>query len=143
MKLVINTSLSPNTILELIKKYQCAHDWEGSIITVQAKKYDPNISFGIIGATLRAIEDKVSMDNVFDALEAKENMSEKIKAVNQAYEEAESVDVKVMAKECEPFKLISEMIGKYKQIPGPALKPWNRETYESLKKGHPMRPRTS
>ena len=134
MKLVVNTSLSPDSILELIKKYQCAHDWEGSIITIKAKKYDPNISIGMIGATLKAIEDKVSIDNVFEALEAKENTNEKIKAVTQAYEEAKLADVKIKAKECEPYKLISEMVEKYKKIPSQALQPWNRETYESIKK---------
>jgi len=134
VKLVVNTSLSPDSILGLVKKYQCAHDWEGSIITVQAKKFDPNISFGMIGATLKAIEGKVSMDNVLDALEAKENTSGKSQVVSQAYEEAKSVDVKVRAKECEPLKLISEMVRKYEKMPGPALQPWDRETYESLKK---------
>jgi len=132
--LVVDTSLTPQDILRLIKKYNCAQDWEGKITTVRARKYHQNIAFGMLGTLARAIEDELPFSYVVDALEELEYKEDAIDAVKRTYEEAEPIEVSVKAEECEPFKLNSRLVERHKNLPAPPLEPWNRDTYIDLKK---------
>lgn len=131
--LIVNTSLAPDAVLKLVKKYGCAQDWEGEIAAVRARKYHPNPSFGMIGAITRAMEHEITIDDVVDALEALEKAGDAVEAVRRAYEETEPLRVSVKAADCAPWKLKSKAIESYRRLPQPPLAPWDRETYMGLK----------
>ncbi|MGD0805117.1 MAG: 4Fe-4S binding protein [Candidatus Bathyarchaeia archaeon] len=128
--LVVNTSLKPSVILNLVRKYGCAQDWEGKIITLRAKKYGQNIALGMTGAIAKAMEPLYSIDDVVESLES-EGKTDSVDAVRSAYEEADSLDVTLKAQDCEQYKLKSSL-GEAKPFKG-AKGWWDREAYMSLK----------
>ena len=130
--LIVNTSLSPETILKLVRRYGCAQDWDGKIITVRAKKYDQNIALGIIGALTKAFEPEFSIEGISEILYALGNEEDKVDAVRRAYEECEPISVTLKGKDCEPYKLITSLKQKH-SIDRQELKPWNRERYMKIK----------
>src|SRR5208337_4723854 len=42
--LVVNTSLSHDEIIRLVKKYNLADDWNGKLVTIRAKNYNKDIT---------------------------------------------------------------------------------------------------
>jgi pyruvate ferredoxin oxidoreductase delta subunit len=127
--LVVNTSLKPDVILRLVKRYGCAQDWEGRIITLRAKKYGQNIALGMIGAITKAMEPLYSIDDVIEALVA-EGKSDSVSAVRSAYEEADSLNVSLKAKDCEQYNRKSGFSGADSAH---EAKWWDREAYMSIK----------
>ena len=132
--LIVNTSLKPSVILRLVKRYSCAQDWEGRIVTVRAKKYNQNIAFGMVGAIAKAMEHEVTIDDVIDSLGTLENSEGAVEAARSAYEESELERVVLAAEECEPFKRKSKIIDNQDQLPQQSPKHWDREAYTVLKK---------
>jgi pyruvate ferredoxin oxidoreductase delta subunit len=127
--LVVNTSLKPDVILRLVRRYGCAQDWEGRIITLRAKKYGQNIALGMIGAIAKAMEPLYSIDDVIESL-AVEGKSDSISAVRSAYEEADSLNVSLKAEDCEQYNRKS---GFGEADSSREVKWWDREAYMSLK----------
>ncbi len=127
--LVVNTSLKPDVILKLVRKYGCAQDWEGRILTLRAKKYDQNIALGMIGAIAKAMEPLYSIDDVVESLEV-EGKSDSIGAVRSAYEEADSLKVSLRAKDCEQYNRKFNL-GDVKSTH--RMEWWDRNAYMSLK----------
>jgi pyruvate ferredoxin oxidoreductase delta subunit len=130
--LVVNTSLGPEVVLKLVKRYGCAQDWEGKIVTVRAKRYHQNIALGAIGALAKAIEPEVTFDNIVETLYALGNDEEKVDAVRRAYEDSDPVSITLRAEDCEPYRLKSSLAEKRSRAPK-ALKPWDRERYVEIK----------
>ena len=130
--LVVNTSLKPEVVLRLVKKYGCAHDWNGKILTLRAKKYNKNIAYGMMGAIAKAMEPLVTVDYVIDSLEAGEDKEDAVNAVRRAYEETETLDVDIKASECAQYRPASSS-GRL-EAGKPELKPWDRESYLRIKK---------
>ena len=131
--LVVNTSLKPEVILRLVKKYGCAHDWDGRIFTLRAKKYGKNIAYGMIGAIARAMEPLVTIEHVIDSLESTEDQREAIEAVKTAYDESESIKVSLKASDCEQYRKVAPP-SKDANASGAKPVPWNRESYLKIKR---------
>jgi len=127
--IVVNTSLQPSVILKLVKKYNCAQDWEGSIITIRAKKYHKNVALGMIGAIAKAMEPLYSIDDVLESITSDDG-TDSLDAIRSAYEAAEPFKVSIKAKDCEQYKLKSK-INKEK-TPGETTW-WDRKAYTSIK----------
>lgn len=104
--LVVNTSLKPSQILDLVKKYCLAQDWFGRLVTVRARSYDRNIAFGLIGALVKAFRD-LKISHVIDALNVL-GFKDKVDIVRKAYDDAEPIDVKVYAEEAVTRKATSK-----------------------------------
>ena len=127
--LIVNTSLKPDVILKLVKKYGCAQDWEGRIFTIRAKKYDSNIALGMIGAITKAKESILSLDDVIESLEI-EGKSDSIGAIRSAYEETDSIKVSLNAKDCDQY----DQKFKFDDIKSTHEKNWwDRKAYMSIK----------
>jgi len=88
----------------------------------------------MLGALARTIEDELPFSYIVDALEELEYKEDAIEVVKRTYEEAEPIEVSVKAGECEPFKLKSRLVERYKNLPAASLEPWDRDTYINLKK---------
>ena len=129
--LVVNTSLKPSVILKLVRKYGCAQDWEGRIITLRAKKYNQNIALGMIGAITKAMEPLYSIDDVIESMVEVEGKTDSVDAVRSAYEEADSLKVSLKAEDCEQYNLKSS-VGEVKSSMG-TKRWWDREAYMILK----------
>ena len=132
--LIVNTSLKPGVILELVKRYSCAQDWEGRIVTVRAKKHHLNIAFGMLGAISKAMEHILSIDDITAYLGALEDGDTAAEAARSAYEESESMRVTVAAEACEPYKLKSAIVESHGKLPQSSPGPWDREAYTALKR---------
>jgi pyruvate ferredoxin oxidoreductase delta subunit len=131
--LVVNTSLKPEIILRLVKKYGCAHDWDGKIFTLRAKKYGKNIAYGMIGAIAKAMEPLVTLEYVIDSLESSEDQEEAVDAVRRAYDEAESIEVSLKASECEQYSKVTHL-DEGAKVGGAKPGPWDKESYLKIKR---------
>jgi len=78
--LVVNTSLTPDEVLKLVKKYNLSKSWYGKIVTVRTSLIDRSPSFPLLGALAKGWE-KIDIDSIYDALDllGKENKKESIK----------------------------------------------------------------
>jgi len=128
--LVVNTSLKPEVVLKLVRKYGCAQDWEGKIITIRAKKYGQNIALGMIGAVTRAMEPLYSIEDVVDSMASGKDLGA-VDAVRSAYEEAEVLGVSLRAKDCAQHKAESAAPARRARSSGVGW--WDREAYRALK----------
>lgn len=133
-RLVVNTSLATEDILKLVKKYGCAQDWRGKIATVRARKYHHNISFGMIGALAKSLEDVLAFEDVVGALETMGHRGDEVEAVQLSYEETEPVSVIVDARDCDPFRVKADLIEQYCELPSIETKSWDRSMYTELKR---------
>lgn len=122
--LIVNTSLSPNEIVKLVKKYALGQDWEGKLVTIRARNYDVNIAYPLLAALAKA-SDIVSLEELIDALDFA-GASNKIDVVKKAYNEVSPVAVRVAASITQ-----ARRVGK-KAKPPLEIKEWtrNRETYK-------------
>ena len=88
--LIVNSTLPPESLLELVNKYALSGEWKGKLVSIQARKYDSDLSIGLIGGLTKAWG-SLSADSVISSLESL-GMSEKAKAMRQAYDEANVID---------------------------------------------------
>ncbi len=121
--LVVNTSLKPEEIVALVKKYNLAQDWKGKVVVVSAGKIDTNLAYPLLGALAKGWN-KISLEDVFKALEM-DGKERKINSVEKGYENAKVIDVNIKAKETEMFKKEN----KSQTIPKFTRKPMTKEEY--------------
>ena len=126
--LVVNTSLSPDAVISLVKKYSLAQDWNGKVVTISSSKIDKSIAFPMIGATLRGYE-KIDLDAVLTALDML-GLEKKKDSVRKGYEQAVVKEVNIRAEETEKFKTMKHEI----EIPEFDGKYWNPEVYYAYQK---------
>lgn len=131
--LVVNTSMKPEQVLKLVKKYNCAQDWNGRIITVRSSRYHTNLVYGVVGALTKALDGEITLENVVDSMEAAGNKVDALDAVRQSHEDAEPMPVSLKAAECEPFKTKSKLLEAYRSAPSIQSDPWDRVIYMQLK----------
>jgi pyruvate ferredoxin oxidoreductase delta subunit len=129
--LVVNTSLSPEEILLLVKRYALAEDWEGKLVTIRAKSYGPDIAYPLLGALAKAFG-IVSAGDLAAALDFL-GQSEKMDSVRRAYEESRPISVKIGAEETDLAKRRVEGRGRA-GVPMVARGLWwDRSVYEHYK----------
>lgn len=106
--LVVNTSLSTDDVIRLVKKYSLAQDWFGKVVTIPTSKIDKSPAYPLLGALARGFE-KVDIDAILSALDVlgKEN---KKASVRKGYEEATVKEVEIYAEETEKFKTMKKEI---------------------------------
>jgi pyruvate ferredoxin oxidoreductase delta subunit len=124
--LVVNSSLTPGQILELVKRRCLAQDWTGKLIAVRARKYDANIAYPLLAALAKAWQG-VYFENILDALDAS-GTSQKADVMKRVYSEVEPINVNVLANEATMTRA-----RKTKLPPLQKNKPWDHTTYRSYK----------
>lgn len=123
--LVVNTSLSPDEIVRLVKKYSLADDWDGKLVTVRAKSYDKDIAYPLLGALAKALG-IVSLDDLLAALDSL-GQSKNADSVRRAYEESRPAAVKIKAEDTD---LAKKRIGERVRLPVPTRGEWwDQATY--------------
>lgn len=90
---VINSTIPQEKVKEILVKYHLTKHWRGKLCTIDAKKYDSDITFGMLGAIAKAW-DEISLEALIAACENL-GFGEKVDAVKKAYKEAvvEEVDI--------------------------------------------------
>ncbi len=126
--LVVNTSLKPDDIIKLVKKYNLSKDWNGKLVTISAGEIDQNIAFPLVGALIKAWN-KITLDDVIRALEAlgREN---KIESVKKGYDNAVVKDVKISAEETELYNKREQEF----KVPKFTSGPMDQEEYYAYQK---------
>ncbi len=115
--LVVNTSLPPEVILDVVRERQLAQDWRGSLVAIRARRYDPEIAYPLLGALVKAWSE-VKLDDVLGALELM-GREDKVEVVEEAYGDAEPIGV---------FLRGGERAEERLELPEPRGW-WNMETY--------------
>ncbi len=93
--LVVNTSLSPEEVLRLVKGHSLAGDWEGRLVTVRAKDYDSEAAYPLLGALAKS-SGVIGIDDLVAAL-ALLGLEGKGESVRRAFEDSRPVPVRVRA----------------------------------------------
>jgi len=131
--LVVNTSLRSEKILEIVKKYSLAEDWDGRIVTVKAtslaKKYNTDMSYALLGALLKGW-DVIKMEDILSALDYL-NLPKNAVLVKEAYENASILKVSVRADETEPAKIRME---RKIEVPEYRGRYWDKEIYREYQR---------
>ena len=125
--LVLNSSLSPRQVLEVVKRRCLAQDWTGRLVVVRARKYCANIAFPLLAALAKAWRG-VDFDDVLDALDLS-GASSKADVMRKVYSDVEPVDVNVSAEEARMTRI--------RRSKSPALvkkRAWNINTYRSYQR---------
>jgi len=115
--LVVNTSLPPARILEVVEQEQLTREWTGKLVTVRARSYDIEIAYPMLGALLKAWN-TIKLDDLSTALELL-GKADKMGIVERAYTDAEPIEVNVKAK---------RLVEKKAEAPK-AEQRWDLETY--------------
>lgn len=127
--LVVNTSLSPEEIVRLVKRYALAEDWEGKLVTIKAKNYDSGIAYPLLGALAKAFG-VVSIGDLMAALDFL-GQSKKMDSVRKAYEESRPISVKIRK---EDIDLAKRRVKERARVPVVARGSWwDRSVYEHYK----------
>lgn len=127
--LVVNTSLSPEEVVRLVRKYSLAEDWEGKLVTIRARKYDPDITYALLGALVKALG-MVSIDDLVAALDFL-GQGKKADCVRRAYEESKPYPVKIRAEDTTFAKERLEEVAKAPTVRRGLW--WDRSVYEKYK----------
>jgi 2-oxoacid:acceptor oxidoreductase delta subunit (pyruvate/2-ketoisovalerate family) len=122
--LVVNSSLSPKQVLNLVKRRCLAQDWTGKLVTVRARKYDANIAYPLLAALTKAWSG-VNFDDLLDAVDFS-GASGKIDVMRRVYSEVEPVDVNVSADEAQMTR-----IRKSRPLTLIKKRAWDLKTYRS------------
>jgi len=125
--LVINSSLSPRQILELVKKRCLAQDWTGKLVVVRARKYDANIAYSLLAALARAWSG-VNFDDLLDALDLS-GASDKADVMRRVYQNVEPVDVNVRADEAQMTRIRGSKSSTLDR-----KRAWDQNTYRSYQR---------
>lgn len=127
--LVVNTSLSSEEIVRLVKRYALAEDWDGKLVAIRAKDYDSDIAYPLLGALAKAFG-IVSIGDLVAALDFL-GQSKKTDSVRRAYEDSRPIPVKIRAEDIDLHKRrVKERVG------APAVARglwWDRSVYEHYK----------
>ena len=127
--LVVNTSLNPEEIVRLVKRYALAEDWEGKLVTIKARSYDPDIAYPLLGALAKAFG-IVSIDDLVAALDLL-GQSKKIDSVRRAYEESRPISVRIGVEELD---LAKRRVKERARVPVVTRSSWwDRSVYEHYK----------
>jgi pyruvate ferredoxin oxidoreductase delta subunit len=123
--LVVNTSLTPDEIIRLVKKYSLADDWDGKLVTISAKSYGKDITYPLLGALAKALE-IVSLDDLLAALDSL-GQSKNADGVRRAYEESKPTAAKIKAEDTD---LAKKRTGERVKLPVPTRGEWwDQATY--------------
>ncbi|WP_272984891.1 4Fe-4S binding protein [Fervidicoccus fontis] len=126
--LVVNTSISPDDVVKLVKKYNLAQDWFGRVVTISAARIDSAIAYPMLGAVASAW-DRVDLDSLLAAADifGKEKKKESIR---KGYENSSVKEVHILAEETEMFKKIKNEI----ELPEYTGEFWTPEVYYTYQK---------
>ena len=128
--LVVNTSLGPDEIIQLVKKHSLADDWYGTLVTIRAKRYGKDITYPMLGALAKA-SGIVRLDDILAALDSL-GQSNRKDSVRMAYEESKPLAVKIKAEDTESAKT---RISKNVRLPVPIRGEWwNPDTYREYQR---------
>jgi pyruvate ferredoxin oxidoreductase delta subunit len=123
--LVVNTSLSHDEIIRLVRKYSLANDWFGKLVTIRAKKYGRDMAYPMLGALTKALGN-VKLDEILAALDFL-GQSKKKDLVRMAYDESKVTSVRISAADTEQS---SKRAGSKMSLPtGAKGEWWDRKTY--------------
>jgi len=123
--LVVNTSLSPDEIVRLVRKYALADDWDGKLVTIRASSYSKDITYPLLGALAKALG-IVNLDDLLAALDSL-GQSKNADSVRRAYEESRPVPVKIKAEDTD---LAKRRTGETVTLPVPTRGEWwDQATY--------------
>ena len=125
--LVVNTSLSPNDVVRLVKKRCLAQDWCGTLVTIRAREYDANIAFPLLAALTKAWN-VVGLDDLLDALDTAGH-EDKTGLAKRVYSDVEPVEVRIAARET-----LMAQTRKSKSSCKFKKGIWDLETYRSYQK---------
>lgn len=100
--LVVNTSLSAEEIVRLVKKHSLAQDWDGKLVTIRTKSYGKDIAYPLVGALAKSLG-IVSLDDLLAALDSL-GQSKKADGVRRGYEDTKPIAVKIRAEETDLAK---------------------------------------
>jgi len=128
--LVVNTSLSPEEVIRLVKSHALAEDWEGNLVTIKAREYDKDIAYPLLGALARA-SGIVKIEDLVSALDSL-GQPKKADAVSRAYADAKVTPVKIKAGDTNLARMRSEG----KPVLPAAVRGvwWDRQTYRRYQK---------
>jgi len=121
--LLVNTSITPDNVVRLMKKYSLAQDWFGKVVTIGAAKIDSAIAWPMLGALARAW-DRIDLDSLLAAADLL-GKEKKKDSIRKGYEEATVKEVHVLAEETEMFKKIKKEI----ELPEFTGEFWTPEVY--------------
>jgi pyruvate ferredoxin oxidoreductase delta subunit len=131
--LVVNTSLSAEKILDVVKKHSLAEDWDGKIVTIRAtslaKEYNADMSYALLGALLKGW-DLIKLEDLLSALDSLD-LSNNAELAEEAYERARVLKVSVRADELELARVRMERKGKAPEYRG---RYWDKEIYREYQK---------
>ena len=115
--LVVNTSLPPERILEVVEELQLTHEWTGKLVTIKARSYDAEIAYPLLGALLKAWS-TITLEDLSTTLELL-GKADKMVIVDRSYSDAEPTQVNIKAK---------RMVERKSELPK-ADGFWGLETY--------------
>jgi len=93
--LVVNTSLSNEEVLKLVRRYSLADEWEGKLVTIGARNYDTDMTYPLLGALAKA-SGIVDLESLLAALETL-GQGKKAEAVSKAYDDSKPIAVHLKA----------------------------------------------
>lgn len=125
--LVVNSSLSPKQILELVKRRCLAQDWNGKLVAVRARKYGANIAYPLLAALAKAWSG-VSFDDLLAALDFSK-ASSKADVMRRVYSDVEPVDVNVSADEARMTRTRKSKLPVFVK-----KRAWDLNTYRSYQR---------
>jgi len=106
--LFVNTSITPDDVVRLVKKYNLAQDWFGKVVTISATKIDSAITWPMLGA-LAGAWDRIDLDSLLATADVL-GKEKKKDSIRKGYEAATVKEVHVLAEETEMFKKIKKEI---------------------------------
>lgn len=123
--LVVNTSLSADEVVRIVKSHALAGDWEGNLVTIKARDYDKEIAYPLLGALARA-SGIVKIEDVVSALDSL-GQAKKAVIIRRAYTDAKATPVRIKAGDTALAKLRPE-----RKLVLPSARRgfwWDRQTY--------------
>jgi len=126
--LLVNTSITPDDVVRLVKKYSLAQDWFGKVVTISAAKIDSAIAWPMLGALARAW-DRIDLDSLQAAADLL-GKEKKKDSIRKGYEAATVKEVHVLAEETEMFKKIKKEI----ELPEFTGEFWTPEVFYAYQK---------
>ena len=89
--LVINSTLPADILMRIVKKYVYSTEWRGKLVSIYARRYDSDLSIGMIGGLLKAWN-IIPLDSAITALESL-GMGGKANGLQRAFQDAVVLNV--------------------------------------------------
>ena len=125
--LVVNTSLSPEEVIRLVKKYSLGQEWRGKLVTLKASSYDREIAYPLLAGLLKAWK-VVGIGDLVGTLDSLGN-GDKEETVRRVYDEVRPVDVAIG-----PAETFVSRSKEGKTLLLPETKWWDLNTYRKYQK---------